>query len=245
MKKDVYQDFAKRYDWMKTEDPVRKEFFRNLFAKNNVSRVLDCACGTGHDLIIFHFFGCEAQGADLSEAMLTQARKNLTEANLEIHLLKADYRYLDQHFTTRFDAVTCLSNAINEPLQDDETLRALQSMRAVLRDGGLLILDQGQTDATMKNPPKFVPVVNDRDRSRLFVITYSEDQMHVQVFDFIHTEQERDFRYNAFHIRIRLKDDWERILKQAGFTCIEYFGDWSATPYDKEQSKRLIIVAHK
>jgi SAM-dependent methyltransferase len=177
--------------------------------------------------------------------MLAQARKNLSETNLEIPLLKADFRYLDQHVTAKFDAVTCLSNAINEPLQDEETLQALQSMRAVLRDGGLLILDQGQTDATMKNPPKFVPIVNDRDRSRLFVITYSEDQMHVQVFDFIHTEQERDFHYNTFRIRIRLKDDWERMLKQAGFTIIEYFGDWNATPYDKEQSKRLIIVAHK
>ena len=74
---DPYEDFADRYDWMNLQDPVRKEFFRQLFEKHSVSDVLDCACGTGTDLIMFHSLGREVVGSDLSNAMLRQAQKRL------------------------------------------------------------------------------------------------------------------------------------------------------------------------
>ena len=41
-------------------------FFERLFSENQVKRVLDCACGTGHELLIFHSLGCETVGSDLS-----------------------------------------------------------------------------------------------------------------------------------------------------------------------------------
>lgn len=54
MPNDPYESLAERYDWMKQEDPVRKEFFRQLFEKHQVYDVLDCAYGTGIDLVMFY-----------------------------------------------------------------------------------------------------------------------------------------------------------------------------------------------
>jgi len=51
MTQDNYEGFAGRYDWMKKRDPVRRQFFRELFAEHSVTRILDCACGTGRDLL--------------------------------------------------------------------------------------------------------------------------------------------------------------------------------------------------
>jgi len=212
MTDDPYKDLAERYDWMKSKNSDRDKFFQNLFEKHDVQNVLDCSCGTGHELILFNSFGCEVQGSDLSDSMLEQARKNLSEANLQLPLNKIDFRYLDDHFKPQFDVVVCLSNSINELLKDTETLRALQSMKSVLRDGGILIFDQGQTDATMKNPPKYDPIVNDRDFSRLFAIEYSEEQMEVHIFDFLHSDKKSDFKHNSFLIRIRLLNSWEQML---------------------------------
>lgn len=242
---DPYKDLAERYDWMKLSNPARDEFFRKLFADHNVTTVLDCACGTGRDIILFDSFGCDVHGSDLSESMLAQARKNLSESNLDIPIKKADFRYLTEQFNSHFDAVVCLSNAINEPIEDTETLKAVRSMKAILRDGGILVFDQAQTDATMKKPRRFDPIVSERDYSRLFVIDYFENKMEVHMFDFIHTESETDFRHNSFHIRIRLKNSWDSVLREAEFTKIEYFGDWLLSPYDKEHSGRLIAVAYK
>jgi hypothetical protein len=82
---------------------------------------------------------------------------------------------LDHHFiddTSQFDAVVCLTSAITEPLTDADALKTLSSMRGVLKDGGILVFDQGQTDAKMKNPSKFDLKLNERDYSRLFVMDY-------------------------------------------------------------------------
>jgi hypothetical protein len=144
-----------------------------------------------------------------------------------------------------FDAVVCLTNSINEPLEDAQTLRALRSMRSVLRRGGILAFDQGQTDASMRNPPRFVPIVNDRDLTRFFVIDYAGDVQTVHIFDFIHTEEKLDLKHASVRIRIRLVDSWRQVLRAAGFSSFEFFGDWNRTPYSKETSRRLIAVAEK
>jgi SAM-dependent methyltransferase len=242
---DAYEGFAERYDWMKQENPVRQEFFRQLFARHNVARVLDCACGTGRDLIMLHWMGFQASGSDLSDAMLTEARKNLAQAQADIPIQKVDYRDLPSHWDTEFDAVVCLTNSINEPLKDTETLRALRSMKSVLRPGGILVFDQGQSDASMRNPPRFAPILNNRDFTRFFAIDYSGDIQTVHIFDFIHTQEACDFHHVTIRIRIRLRDSWNQILGEAGFAEVEFFGDWDSTPYDRESSRRLIAVAKR
>jgi len=245
MASDPYESFAERYDWMTQNDPEREAFFGQLFQSHNIVGVLDCACGTGIDLIMFHSFGCNVVGSDLSDAMLDRSRKNLTEAGLEIPVKKADFRELEKSYTAQFDAVVCLSNAINEVLEEEEIHRALQSMKGVLRPGGILVFDQGQSDATMKNPPKFDPVINNRDFTRLFVIEYSKKLMKVNIFDFIHTKKKFGFYASSVNVAIRLKDDWVRLLSKTGFRNAEYFGDFNFSEYDKQSSQRLIAVAQK
>ncbi|WP_345977570.1 class I SAM-dependent methyltransferase [Sulfurimonas sp. HSL3-7] len=242
---DMYEDFADRYDWMNIHDPAREVFFKTLFKKNNVSDVLDCACGTGKDLIMFHSLGYSVIGSDLSNAMLRKAHENLKEASLDLPLINSDFRELEKHFKTQFDAVVCLTNSINEVLDESEVRRALESMKAILRPGGILVFDQGQSDATMKNPPRYDPVINNRDFSRLFVLEYSANVMQVKIFDFVHTEDKCEFNHTTVNVAIRLKDDWDRILSDVGFSDIHYLGDLDFAPYDKNTSRRLIVVAHK
>lgn len=245
MSQDAYEGFAERYDWMVREDPVRRRFFQQLFADHGVKKALDCACGTGHDLIMLNSIGYEVFASDLSESMLAQARKNLAAAGIDVPLVRADFRRLPDCFEVKFDAVVCLTNAINEVLTDEDTLEALHSMKSVLRDKGILVFDQGQTDATMKNPTKFDAVVNNRDWTRFFVLEYSGNVATVNIFDFIHTEATSDFKHSKVQVRIRLKDSWARILKDAGFSRVRFFESWDRAPYNKLTSQRLIAVATK
>jgi glycine/sarcosine N-methyltransferase len=243
MAADAYEEFSERYDWMSQEDPLRTAFFRNLFGEYNVHKVLDCACGTGSDLLMFHSMNLDTYGSDLSESMLAQAQKKTANTNIELQ--KADFCYLPDAYSDKFDAIVCLNNSINEVLKDSATLRALRSMRSVLETGGLLVIDQGQSDASMRTPPRFAPIVNNRDFTRLFAMDYSPRIMTVSIFDFIHTGDEFDFKHHTVRIRIRLLDSWSDILREAGFGEVDFYGDWTFTRYDKEISKRLIAVARK
>lgn len=241
---DNYQGIAELYDAMLTPSALREEFFRSHFERFAVERVLDCACGTGEDVLLFHGLGYSVSGSDLSNAMLGVASRKLLQRNVRIPLRRVDFHELEMHWKSEFDAVVCLSNAINE-IQVD-VRRALLSMRRVLSPGGIIIFDQGQTDSTMKNPPRYAPIVNNRDVSRLFVMDYEQSVMTVQVFDFVHREQDEqcDFRRSEFKIRIRLLADWRAILDDLNMQA-EFYGDWDSAPYDVTTSNRLVVIARE
>ncbi len=248
---DLYADFAERYDRFFGRfgeyDAPRVEFFRRLFAENRVRRVLDCACGTGHDLHLFHALGREVTGSDISETMLAQARKNLDEARLQIPLRQVDYRELPRHFHRPFDAVVCLSTSIAHMPNEAEVLRALLSMSSVLRDGGLLILSQGTSDRQWCDKPRFILAVNTPDFSRLFVIDYyAEHSARYNIVDISHSAETNEMQtWSTDYPCLLLRDGQERLLKAAGFRAMEFYGTYQFDPYDKEVSQRLIVVAHK
>ena len=227
-------------------DPPVVNFFRQLFARHRVQSVLDCACGTGRDLHLFHSLGCRAVGSDISTSMLARAKANLSEAGLRVPLHQADYRQLPQHFQERFDAVACLSSSILEMPDEHEALRALQSIREVLHPGGILILSQGTTDRQWRERPRFILAVNDDDFSRVFAIDYFESGARYNLIDIYHGEQRRGLEtWNIELAQILLRDDLDRLLKLAGFASVRFYGGYSFEAYDKEKSNLLIAVACK
>lgn len=239
---DRYSNIAEYYDYMLTKNPDREEFFRKIFRRNNVRNILDCACGTGNDLILFDSLGYSVTGSDVSKSMLKVAQQKVAKNKAKVTLKIADFHNLNEWHEEKFDAVVCLSNALNEI--DVDVIRALESVKSVLNKKGIIIFDQGQTDFTMKNPPTFAPEVNNRDLSRLYTMNYTKELMVVNVFDFIHKADEGlyDFKHSVFNIRIRLYNNWLDILSQVGLEA-DFYGSWNFEPYDKEESTRLIVVA--
>jgi len=248
MAHDTYENFAERYDLFfdkfDRHDPERRAFFRKLFTENQVLNALDCACGTGRDLHLFHSLGCEVYGSDISEAMLARAQKNLSEHGLNLPLQKVDYRELPKHYDMGFDAVVCLSTSLAEMPNEVDVLRALRSMGRVLRKGGILVLTQMTTDKQWEKKPRFITAVNNRDFSRVFVIDYIKKGARYNILDIFHSDDNLDFKvWSINYDRILLKDDIDRLLKAAGFRIINYYGSYEFEPYSKEKSDMLIIVA--
>ncbi len=246
IERDEYADIAERYDLFERADDEMAPFFRKLFDTHRVQRVVDCACGTGRDLVLFHGLGREVVGADLSEAMLAQARRRLAEANLAIELRQADYRELPAHFSAPFDAVACLSTSIAHMPSEGEVVRAFRSMRDVLRGDGILVLSQGTTDAQWREQPRFLLATNTPEVSRLFVIDYHGRGATYHVVDVCRGGANEGLRvWGVEYTLMLLRDDQERLLREAGFRGVEFFGSYRGEQYDKKTSGRLIAVARK
>lgn len=105
-------------------------------------RVLDVACGTGKSLLPLVRRGYDGAGCDLSAGMLERARTALPDAPLH----RADMRALPRSLGT-FDWITCLDDALNYLLGDDDLACALTSMAGLLRAGGLLTFDLNSLSA--------------------------------------------------------------------------------------------------
>ena len=243
MTEDPFEEFAEHYDRMVREEPEQVEFFRTLFDKHGVTSVLDCACGTGKDLIMVYTFGLQVCGSDISEAMLAQARKKLSLHQIDVPLKRVDFRELPQHYDRRFDAVLCLTTSLPQLLEEGEIVDALKSMREVLNPKGILVLTQGLTDIQIKNRVRFAPAINDPDFSRIMVVDYYDEEYEVNVLDLEHSHDRDEFNVYGVRYRILLQDDYERLLREAGYSEIEYYGDWDFKAYDREESELLLVVA--
>jgi glycine/sarcosine N-methyltransferase len=246
---DPYEGFARRYDLFGggfgRHDPKFAAFFRKLFDLHHIHSVLDCACGTGNDVYLFHTLGREVHGADISDAMLAQAAKNLAKAGVNIPFQKADYRELPRTFRQSFDAVVCLSSSIHRP-DEPEVLRAFKSMHAILRDEGILVLTQGTTDKQWKEKPRFILAVNDPHWTRLFVIDYLGRGARYNILDITRDEADGGLEFwSVDYPQMLLKDDHGRLLTVAGFTRVASYETYDFEPYDRGTSNRLIVVAQK
>ena len=101
------------------------------------STALDVACGTGRSTEPLARRGWRVTACDLSPAMVERARARLALPPDRVFV--ADMRSLPA--IGPFDLVTCLDDAVNYLLTDEDLLAAFSSMAGVLRPGGMVAFD--------------------------------------------------------------------------------------------------------
>lgn len=178
--------------------------------------------------------------------MLKQAETNLAGISLKVDLACVDYCHLEDYCKVEFDAIACLSSAVDEMTTHFDVLKAFKSMYSVLKPGGILILTQGTSDHQWNSKPRFIPAVNTPEFTRLFVIDYLEKGADYNIVDIYHSSDRREIKTWTMHFnQILLHDDMEKLLLTAGFNQNRFFGDYSFSPYRKESGNRLIVIAVK
>ena len=99
-------------------------------------RLLDVACGTGNSFEPLLARGYEVSACDLSPAMVAEAqRKWAGAADISV----ADMRSLP--WRSEFNLVTCLDDAVNYLLSEEDLHAALASMARALRPDGIAVFD--------------------------------------------------------------------------------------------------------
>jgi ubiquinone/menaquinone biosynthesis C-methylase UbiE len=246
--RDPYERFAERYDLFFGEfgqhPPEQAEFLRVLFAEEGVSRVLDCACGTGNDLDLLQHMDVQPVGSDLSAAMLAQARRNFATRGAEPPLVRADFCALP-YGEAVFDAVLCLTTSLPHLPDERRVIQALRSVWWVLRPGGIAVFSQGITDKLVAQQPRFIPEINTVDVSRIFVLDYGEATVCINVLDVVHEPARRDFIVDTFEYLVMLPPDYERLLAEAGFSRMSFRSGYTSETYDAETSEKLVVIAWK
>jgi ubiquinone/menaquinone biosynthesis C-methylase UbiE len=243
---DPYEKFAKAYDLFRDIadiDQNEETFYQRLFSQHKVVTVLDCACGTGKHCYLFSKMGYKVQASDISESMLSQARENFLRLGVDVSLTRCDFRELEKHFDDQFDAVVCLSTSLPHLHKDKELIRALTSMRGVLKSGGIVVIDQGTTHSSIEPDRRFELIVNNRDISRMFVKDVKENMQTIHIIDIYHSDLANCLEHYSVVYRILLDDDYRRLMKSAGYKNIRIFGGHDMSAYDPDTSQRLIAVA--
>jgi SAM-dependent methyltransferase len=100
-------------------------------------RLLDIGCGTGKSFAPMLARGYEVTACDISEEMVDQARAKFADQVDDVFV--ADMR--DLPACGEFDLVTCIDDALNYLLSDEELVAAFQGVANVLAPGGVYAFD--------------------------------------------------------------------------------------------------------
>lgn len=131
---------AARYDLVYAEKPyiAEAELVAGLLGRGD-GTLLDLACGTGRHATEFAGMGFEVLGVDYSPDLLERARKNATDAGVEIDFELADMRELD--LGKSFTSIVCLFDAIGYPCTDEGVQAALRGIREHLDPDGRCVVE--------------------------------------------------------------------------------------------------------
>jgi len=243
---EFYERFVDKYDTLVSfNNRVKREanFYNSLFKKCNVKTVLDCACGTGHHIMMFKQLGYDVKGSDLSPAMITKARANLKERNLDAPIKISDFKELNKNFDERFDAVICVGNSLPHLLSDEDLTLALTEMNAVLNENGILILEQRNYDKLLKDKKRFFPVSFRENEVFFYVLDYLTSEI---IFNVIHVNTSNQTFQNYTTTYNALKTDkLKELLRTSGFEIINLYEDYEFNKFDNETSDLLIILCKK
>jgi hypothetical protein len=95
--------------------------------------------------------------------------------------------------------------------------------------------------------PRFILAVDRPEISRLFVIDYlPQDGARYNIVDIIRKPGETKTEvWSIEYAKIFLQGDQMRLLQEAGFQEIHFWGGYDFSPYDQTGSDLLIAVAVK
>ncbi|WP_367322928.1 class I SAM-dependent methyltransferase [Streptomyces sp. HUAS ZL42] len=118
--------------------------------------ILDCSCGIGTQAIGLALAGHEVVGSDLSPRAAARATTEAAARGATLPTAAADMRRLP-FAPCVFDAVVCADNSLPHLLSAQDVTAALDGMRRVLRDDGLLLLTVRDYDELRRARPRSTP----------------------------------------------------------------------------------------
>lgn len=244
----LYDQFAAGYDLM-TDWEIRLKseagFLRQLFEGFQVHSVLDAACGTGQHAMEFARWGLEVTGTDLSQPMIDRARENA--GTLSVRFVVAGLGEHREKAPGPYDAVTCLGNSLPHLLDGPALDDALEDFRAVLRPGGVLLLQNNNYDAILSQKRRFMGVASREVQGTEYLFfrffDLGPELITFHIVTFVKTAGSWSFSEDSTPQRPVLQGDLVPRLARLGFRDIRLFGDCQGTGFDETTSPNLVVVA--
>jgi glycine/sarcosine N-methyltransferase len=235
-------------DWQKRL-ALEMPFLQRTLDQKGARSILDTACGTGWHTIALAQRGYRAAGCDASPVMIEMARTNAATAKVDVRFEVADFSQLGK-FSETFDAVFCLGNSLPHLLSQEALVKALRQMRAKLRPGGVLILHNLNYDMRMLKRPRFFSANGNEEALVWRFADYGPEfiTFHTALFEKKAEGKNQEkiswsVQVNSTLQRPLLEKDLDEALAQAGFQEVRHFGGLDGSPFDRERSGDLVVVA--
>ena len=159
-----YDNMATQYDklfqdWQSTtrEQAVILDKMFSECGFDRDAQILDCACGIGTQAIGLASLGYQVTASDISDGELAEAKERAEKNAVQIRFEHADFCALSDTFQVQFDIVIAMDNALPHMLSSDALEKAISSIAAQTRQGGIIVASIRDYDSILAEKPSYSP----------------------------------------------------------------------------------------
>ncbi|MFE5320204.1 class I SAM-dependent methyltransferase [Paenibacillus sp. NPDC056579] len=198
--------------------------------------VLDLCCGMGRHSMALNDFGYNVTGIDLSEVLLSEARK-LDGQNL-VRFLQGDMREVP--LEGPYDAVVNLFTSFGYFEDDEQNVKVLKEIHRLLKAQGKFIIDFLNPEYVISHLVPF----STRDEDGITI----EESRRIEdgfVRKSIVVKEGAEERTYMEQVKLFDLERFQEMLRASNLEIDHVYGDYNASEYDRELSKRMIFVGHR
>ena len=238
-------------DWFDTDEYLNVYRHRNdedakrlvNFILSNVplyknASVLDLACGAGRHSILFAEKGLKVIAVDLSENLLSVAKKSAEEAKVKVDFIQCDLRCFS--VSAKFNLVVNLFTSFGYFESDKENFKVFEVSFDHLAPGGYFVLDFLNRNYIEEN---LIPeTVDEHDGQTIIQRRSIYGDRVIKRISIVKNNSEKHYHES---VRMYGRDELVNAMVKLGFEIENIFGDFEGNIFAPDKSKRIIIIARK
>lgn len=204
----------------------------NYLKIKNDSKIIDIACGNGRHAVYLNQLGFQVIGVDLSENNISFAKK---KENEKLSFFQHDMR--NPFKLNEFNLALNLFTSFGYFDNDKDNQKAMISMSQNLKKDGILIID-------FMNVKKIISNLVKSEKKEINNITFkiTREIVKNQIIKSIKiTDNNKQYTFQE-KVNILTLNQFSQLIKKAGLTIIDIFGDYKLSSFNANCSDRLILV---
>jgi cyclopropane fatty-acyl-phospholipid synthase-like methyltransferase len=200
--------------------------------------IIDLACGTGRHSILLAKLGYNVTGVDLSDKLLSEAKKSSETEKLNIKFIKSDLREFNT--SEKFHCALNLFTSFGYFESDEENFLIFKKSYELLYKEGYFILDFLNSNYLKEN---LVPFSTEETENYTIIQERKiTEQRVVKKITILKNGSKNEY---VESVRLFEPEILKLKLKEIGFEILNLFGDFLGNKFDENSSPRFIAICQK
>ncbi len=234
-----YSEIAKYYDHIFPLSNATVDLIKES-AGDSPKDILDVACGSGLYSEALASAGYRVTAIDLDQQMVGQLQQRNGMIRAEV-LNMLELEKLGQ----QFDVIFCIGNSVVHLKDNQEVYDFFTSCHRNLKEQGKLIIQVVNYDRILDKDVKSLPTIKNDDIGLVFERNYDYlKEQHKINFNTVLKVDGESLENSVLLHPIRSAEILQ-LLKQAGFSMVEFFGSFKKEQFKLQESAPLIVIASK
>ena len=231
MSSPFYTSIAPHYPHIFPFNTAQIDFLKHVLPYNG-ARVLDVGCATGDLAFALTHFGFPTWAFDFDEQMVQIAQKTKSEEAMFPVFEQLDMRQIGERFPEAyFDTVICFGNTLVHLLNDDDIRQFLQSAFKVLSPEGKLTIQILNYQHILENQVKSLPLIDNEHIRFERNYEFGDETGWIDFNTKLTVKSTGQEMINSTKLYAIRQDKLQELLKEAGFSAIEFFGSFNREPF--------------